>query len=531
MCCKSFLLGGALFALSAGSLASAQVQSSALTDATPWSYNFLPSEDAEMPASSWAVTDTEQILEDLKEARTNGLSPAERLLLRRLVLSSADAPEGETADTLLSERARVMLDLGEARAAARLLPELEIASDETDLEALAIDLRMGLGENDAACQEGIERPRPGAYWARLRAICYAMTDDAPAAELAVELAASEGVTDPWLARVVFYAIDVLDEKPDARLDDGLNLSVSGALQLQPSETDIASSRKDLATAIARSDNFMPAFRAQAAGAASEAGLLDAGMHRSIYDMLVAEDDFNPRTPLEVAMVTSARKADDPAARARAVRAALRTARGKPARFAAVSRLLMEDIKSIPRSETTERMSQMFALASLAADETEEMTKWAAVAEDDDDISFAQTWVHALSGLASEDLDLEDQSAAMASLLATADQDDTRAASARLLTLWSAFDISLQPEARAFLAMQNDPAANLPAYQMRAILAAAEAGAASEVVLSILKLTDGDPYKLHPADTAMLCEALQLIGQEDAARLLALEATGYWRRAL
>lgn len=531
MCCRRFLLTSAFLAISSAGLGNAQVQSSALTDATPWSYNFLPGDEAEMPASSWVETDADAVLNELREARTNALSPAERLLLRRLVLSSAEAPDGEIADTLLAERARIMLDLGQARAAARLLPELSEAPDGITPAELALDLRMALGENDAACGESMADPQPGAFWARLRAICFAMADDATSAELAVEIAASEGVTDPWLARAVFFATDIIDDQPPARLDDGLNFALSKRAQLEPSDSDISVSRKDLATAIATSDGFRPAFRAQAAGAASEADLLDAKVHREIYDMLIADEDFSPRTPLEVAIVTSARKADDPAARARAVRAALRTARGKPARFAAVSRLLMEDIKAIPRGEATERMSQMFALASLAADEPDEMTKWAAIAEDDNEISFAQSWVQALSGMAQDNQDIEDPSAAMALLLETADQDDTRAASARILTLWSAFDAPLHSDARAFLATQNDPAANLPAYQMRAILAAAEAGAASEVVLGILKLTDGDPYKLHPADTAMLCEALKLIGQEDAARLLALEATGYWRRSL
>ncbi|MFH1517414.1 MAG: hypothetical protein ABIH17_05960, partial [Pseudomonadota bacterium] len=62
----------------------------------------------------------------------------------------------------------------------------------------------------------------------------------------------------------------------------------------------------------------------------------------------------------------------------------------------------------------------------------------------------------------------------------------------------------------------------------AILAAADAGAAGEVILGSVALTHGDPSKLDAADLALIGMALQKIGAGDAAAALALEATGYWR---
>ena len=61
-----------------------------------------------------------------------------------------------------------------------------------------------------------------------------------------------------------------------------------------------------------------------------------------------------------------------------------------------------------------------------------------------------------------------------------------------------------------------------------MLAATRSGAAAETVLRTLDITGGDPSKLDAADLAILVDALRRIGAEDAARVLAVEATGYWK---
>lgn len=567
----AWLAGAALLLCTSGPVI-AQVQSSALTDATPWTYNFLTDGEPKLPAASWTNADPATVLELLRDTRTGSLSPAEQLLLRRVILSGTSEPEGDLAAQLLAERARIMVAIGEAGAAARLLPELTAPPEDMAPEELSLDLRMALGENDAVCTEGLEGARSGAFWARLRAICSALAEESARAELAVEIAAGEGVTDPWLARAVFYATGVLDAKPEARFDDGLNLALSAKAQLPPSQTSVSSSRKDIAAAIARSDSFSPALRAQAAGVASEAGLLEPAIHRDIYALLIAEEDFEPRTPLEVAIITAVQSPEDIAARARTLRAALRTALGSPARFGAVSRLLQAEIQSLPRSEDTARMAQMFALASIASGDMEEAAKWAAPfevdesdvedgaedetegdeqgddAEEDaepeaeveetieaptaeDPVDFASAWINAMIVMVDGEAKAAEQTEAMLALLGGMDTDDTVAATARLLTLWTAFDARLPPQARQFLTEVEDNSPALSPYKRRALMAAAEAGAGSEVALKALAMISGDAARLHPADVATLVEALRKIGQDDVASQLALEATGYWQARL
>ena len=66
------------------------------------------------------------------------------------------------------------------------------------------------------------------------------------------------------------------------------------------------------------------------------------------------------------------------------------------------------------------------------------------------------------------------------------------------------------------------------WRLIALRAAAEAGAAGEVVISALGLTGGDPSSLSPRDALDTIEALKDMALSDAARDLALEATGYWK---
>lgn len=563
---RAWVIGAALGLFMAGP-ATGQVQSSALTDATPWTYNFLPKGEPKLPATSWTAADPETILDLLGETRTGNLSPVEQMLLRRLVLSGANKPKSELASALLAERARIMVEIGEARAAARLLPELTNPPEGLTPEELSLDLRMALGENDAVCTQGLDAAGSGTFWARLRAICYTLMEEPSKAELAVEIAAAEGVSDPWLTRAVFYALEEIGEAPEARLDNGLNLALSIKAQLKPSDSAISTSRKDIAAAIARSDSFSPALRAQVAGIASEAGLVSPAIHRDIYALLIAEGDFKPRTPLEVAVVTSAQSPEDIGARARTLRAALRTALGNPARFGAVARLLQADIETLPRSQDTARMAQMFAQASIASGNMEEAAKWVAplapepaepslaeeapddeAATDSDEseaavdettdvpppeepLDFATAWIKAVILMVDAEAAPADQTVAVSNLLAGMDTDQRIAASARLLTLWSALGTALPADARQFLSNVEDKTPALSPYKRRALIAAAEAGAGSEVALKALAMISGDAYKLHPADAAMLVETLRQIGQPDIANQLALEATGYWQAGL
>lgn len=495
-----------------------------------WATNFLEAGQTQLPAASWINSDEEGLLALTREARTRQLSPVEQVLMRRLVLSAADAPEGDAGDALLAARARLMFQIGEASAAAQLLPTLETAPAGFDAGEIAVDLQLAIGQTEAACLSGAGNGEEGVFWAKLRAVCFALENNFDEAELAMELAGSDGQSDDWLARAIFAAAGARSVKPEARFDSGMSLAISAKAGLEPSVRTIANSRLDLAAAIARQDTFNPAMRVQAAGVAAEAGLLSSPEHRVLYKALVEQDGFTPRTALEVAVQTSFASARDIGARARTLRAALQTAKGTPARFSAVSRLLLPDLEAIPVKPEHARMAFDFALAAIAAEDYRLASKWATLARNQN--KFQADWLVGIILLVERAEAAADPRDLTLRLLQNAKSVADKARVGRLFTLWHATGFQLAPQARAFLteaeAINVTQAKRVNPDLLTAISAGAQAGAGAEVILQLVSEVRGDASKLVPADSAVLIEALQTLEQTDAARLLALEATGYWR---
>jgi hypothetical protein len=144
-------------------------------------------------------------------------------------------------------------------------------------------------------------------------------------------------------------------------------------------------------------------------------------------------------------------------------------------------------------------------------------------------TFEAAWIGALVILADADAGKDAIEAAADQLIAAARNEDKAEAAARMFALWAAAGTAPPSEARTFLSIESPTADSSSAPgDAIAIWAAARSGTAAEVVLRTVSLTNGDPSELGLADITLILAALQDIGAEDAARLLALEATGYWK---
>ena len=73
---------------------SAQIESDSMGDLSAWGQRYLSSEETEFPTSLWRSSNDEVLLDLLQSVRTSELGPAERRLLRRIVLSPAAQPQG-----------------------------------------------------------------------------------------------------------------------------------------------------------------------------------------------------------------------------------------------------------------------------------------------------------------------------------------------------------------------------------------------------------------------------------------------------
>ncbi|MEL6386969.1 MAG: hypothetical protein AAFR00_06430 [Pseudomonadota bacterium] len=552
----------------------AQIEAGGIGDVDPFGRGYLENDETAMPTDMWKASRTSELLPLMEKVRTVSLTPTERSLLRRVVLSPAARPDGDDAAQVLAQRARIMFEIGEAEAASDLLSRLEENPSGLDAEALAIDLQLALGNNATACEPrnaSGQTSSDDAFWAKLRTVCALLVGDLVGADLAAEIAAGRGVDDDWFFNAV-YATTTADEdgKPNAKYDSGLNLALSEAAELEPGDVLTATERGDLAAAMARRESLPIGLRVHAAGIAAEAGLIAADFHRDLFDMLLAQDGYEATRPIERALVPpapdqatkggetdgdkveapasetvtdTASRTDDlseeaiaatvnvPAVRAGYLADALAAAAGDAARFAAMSRLLLEDIEALPRTASTSLNSLAFTRAAIAAGDPALAAAWLGAASAENAAEqdpFELAWTEGLVLLASGEVSKQDAMPVADAIADAADTTGKQRAAGQLFAAWTALDIASSASARAMLAGLDAPVREIGEWDLLRVGAAAEAGGAGEVVLGVIGFTGGDPARLAPLDLIVLIEALRDIDADDAARTLALEATGYWK---
>ncbi len=511
--------------------ATAQIEDTGLGMVDPWGMGFLDRDEPALPTSMWTASRTEDLLPLMQRVRTRGLTPVERTLMRRMALSPARKPTGAKSAELLAERARIMFELGEADAAAQLMARLETSPRGLNSEEISTDLNLALGNEATACAK-TRSPMPDEpYWAKLRAVCAALSGNTAGAELAIEIAQVQGVKDSWLFNAVFAASGDMPNPPPARFDTGLNSAISAKAGLEAPVKTISLPRPDLAAAMATRPNLPAALRVRAAGIAAEAGLMDDADYRRAFNDLLKEEDFKPTRSLERAMSVSADASKTNADKARAIAMALKSSLGSPARFSAAARLMRQDMSRLPRNADTAADALLFARASIAAGDIKGAGRWASAQQIEGGPTPDPLESAILDGLvilggadtAPASVDYVTQRL-LKEAKTTAQKQDV----ARLMALWTAFGIQPTSEGRALILSDTFKGSELKPGALLSARAAGRAGAAGEVILATVGFTNGDPSKLNTADLALIIEALQAIGAEDVARQLALEATGYWK---
>lgn len=589
-------LAGAALATLLSCPAHAQIEDSWLEQVDPWGISYLGEDEPALRTGMWRGARGEDLLALMQDARTKGLSPAEQILMRRLVLSGGRAPTGEDRDALLAERARIAFELGEAAAAAGQFSELTTPPPGVDPAAMAADLNLVLG-NDASACGALDTPHlEDDYWPKLRAVCAALAGNTSGAELAMEMAQAQGVDDSWLSAAIFAMSGVAPKPPEAKFDSGIAFAMSNRAVLEVTPDAVPQDRADIAAAMARRKLTPPDVRVRAAQIAAEAGLIDREQFRIAYNSALAADGFNPRTLLSEARFAAVDSARSDADTAAAIAAALEEAQENPARFAATASLLRAGMARLPLGPETEDKAVLFARANIAAGELSEAIRWVTPPEpepepepapteltleeigpapegdaaggptdllipdgitietggapedetadplaDEDDMlppepdpipeppAFEAAWIGALVILADADANKSAVTEAADALIAAAQNEGRTEDAARMFALWTAAGTAPPSEARTFLSVESptDDSSSAPGDAI-AIWAAARSGTAAEVVLRTVSLTNGDPSDIGLADITLILAALEDIGAEDAARLLALEATGYWK---
>ncbi|MEM7327088.1 MAG: hypothetical protein AAF437_00030 [Pseudomonadota bacterium] len=529
---KAALIGGLMLGLGAGYGAQAQIESDSMDDLGAWGQRYLSSNETEFPTTLWRNSNDEYLLSLLQSVQTATLGPAERQLLRRLILSPATPPRGARAEELLAERARLMLELGEARAAAALVPQLAQAAPGLDAETLAVDLDLASGQEATACNALNGDPKDGEYWLKLRAVCAILRDNFSGAQLAIEFAAAQGVEDAWMIEAIFAAAGDTPNPPGARFDSGLNIALSSKAILDLSNVTLAADRPDLAAAAARRPGVPSELRARFAEIASASELIKPEDRRAVLLSLLEDEDYTPGAAIEQALATQIDPLANDEARAEQLSSVLKEQANESLnQYRDTARLFLPDLASLPKTFDTAAFALDFAQAAMVAGDRELAMAWIAATAIE---GVEQPDPYQIALLEAADIILGGEAsrpslrAIEKRLVGTVNSRAREDQAARIFAVWTGFGVPLSPIARDFVAGVSDQGERIAQGQITGLKAATLDNAIGETALRVLTTTNGDAGRLSASDFAVLLDTLIALEAEDVARDLALETTEFWK---
>lgn len=528
---KAALIGGLFMGLATGMTASAQIESDSMDDLGAWGQRFLSSNETEFPTTLWRNSNDEYLLSLLQSVRTAELGPAERRLLRRIILSPATPPRGERAEDLLAERARLMLELGEAPAAAALVPQLEQAAPGLDAATLAVDLDLASGQEASACGALNGTVNEGEYWLKLRAVCAVLRDNFSGAQLAIEVASAQGVDDPWMVEAIFAAAGDTPNPPGAKFDSGLNIALSAKAILDTTRVTLASDRPDLAAAAAQRPGVPSELRARFAEIASDNELISPETRRDVLLSLIADEEYVPRSGVEQTLKTLIDPLSSDSVRAEALRTVLAdNASQSLNQYRNTARLFLPDLQTLPQTFDTAAFALDFAQAAMVAGDRETAMAWLnalAIEGVPQPDPYGVALVEAADIIVGGEASRPSLLAIEKRLVNSVASSEREAQTARIFAIWTGFGVPLSPIARDFVAGVSDQGERIAQGQITGLKGARLDRAIGETALRVLVSTNGDAGRLAASDLAVLLDTLIALEAEDVARDLALETTEFW----
>jgi len=529
---RAALIGGLVVAMGVGPGAAAQIESDSMGDLSAWGQRYLSTDEPEFPTSLWQHSSPETLLALMHSIRTADLNPAERRLLRRVVLSPAARPSGEAAEDLARARARLLLDLGEAHAAAALAPQLNPTMSGLDPESLVIDLDLASGREASACGTLNGPVNQDPYRLKLRAVCAVLQENYSGAQLAIEVAAAQGVEDAWLVEAIFAAAGDAPNPPGARFDSGLNIALSIKAGLETTETELVVDRPDLAAAAVLRPDMPLNWRVKLAELANARDLIPVDQYRALLQSQVGEETYAPASRLGQALIALGDPlvADGPRAKLLAIALTPEAADTLSDRRSK-AQLLLPDLQTLPQTPETALYAIDFARASLLAGDHASALVWlngldfeGLEAPDPFDSAVLEAAIVMAGGEASR-ASLE---AIEARMIVAAISGPRENQIARVLTLWTGLGLPLSPTGRDFVGQVSDRGDRIAQGQLTSLKAARLSNAIGEAALIVLATTNGETDRLATSDVVALIETLIAMDAADLARDLALEASGYWQ---
>ena len=525
-----------------------------LADFDPDSVGTLDAEGGGFGADLWRGSDRRWIEALLERLTTARLTPAARDLARRLLLSEGTAPAGpdqaDGADPGRFLRLRIarLLDLGAfdgLRDLAALVPQ---RFDEEPMARARVLARLLAGELAQACpqvRQGVGQHGAEIFWRQALVICQLAAGESEQATLGLDLM-REGGRDEEVAFAALAA-------PSGTTEAALSMATTplGFVLLRAAGTAlppgfVATADPILLAAVARSPDFDPDQRVQAAEWAVVAGTAGPAAVTRIYDgFSFAQDELDNAISLAPSLPGArgrallyqvARAQTLPSIRAEVIQVALSEA-AKDGLFAMAAQLYGPLLAENRPSVRLLWFAETAGRALYAAGEAEAGTAWYAVARaaaaNSVDAAGALVGLWPFARLTGDEGGPEGGGEVTLATWGQARAEVRSGVGRQQRLLLAAFGAlnqaaGAEPTNTSWPELLPDAAAErqvMPdAALLLALRAAAGAGRRGETLLLALSLLGRvAPVDLHPVAFGDLLAALAEIGLRDEARALAVEA--------
>lgn len=461
-------------------------------------------------------------------------SPTLRDLARRLLLSNAAAPAGPDAPgrpPLAAIRLDRLMAIGEVAGALNVMGELPPDPSGDGIDRMRVELRFAANNSLGACLsvEDLIKRFPNLWWERALIACQAIQGDGAKASLGLSLLREQKAAPDPVFEALIEALGGRPRKIDKLPDPSpLRMALLAAAKLPLPDDALTAAGPAALVAYATHDAVPVERRLAAAERAALFGALPPERLGDLYQQIEAKPEEQtaalkpgklPEDSRSRAILYNAARSSAPAeTRAAAIAALLAEAR-KRAAFPLAARLVAGPIGELRPDGATQSFAGEAARALLVAGEFAAARPW---------IDAAGSKVLTLLGsLARQPSGEPDASGVLRDGVTELMERNGGAAPAQadlLLALLAAFDAPPgAPDWSVLLAPPHE--AKLPSAALWVAQQQAAAGkrVGETVLTSLLIAQSGERLSLEPVILSRTIAGLRAIGDEPAARALALEA--------
>lgn len=508
----------------------------------------IRTEEGGFGSAMWMGTQWSVLENLLPQIPVTTSSPAMRDLMRRVLLTGAEVPQGGEPGSLISLRTGLLSAMGDFVGVNNLLKVVPGRTGNPDLLRVEVDTRFLTGDVARACQvaHAYIQEQQSSYWQKAFIFCQALEGDTDAALLGMSLLEELGVDDP----VFFQLVDALArlEEPGAKapvidsLSDPtpLNLALARVAKVKLPGDVISSNRPGVLRAIAISPNASPDLRLEAAERAEAAGALPVDALRQLYASIEFSEDQlkNPLThaaqrtgPMSRALLYRATLMQTvPAAQAEALNRAMSIAR-QSGRYASTARAFLPQLTRVPATQDLVWFAPEAIRAFLISGRHQGAAPWFALLQNAAQLEPKMAAeleslmpVARLSGFEGAGEWTMDRLHGWWNTVK--DNEGARDKAATLAATFSALGEYVPDEIWTDLVAGTSHTALMAPYPSLWFLldnASRQGRVGETVLLSLVSLGDGGPARADPIVLHHILKSLRNVGLDAEARAMALEA--------